>query len=200
MSLWGRVGEGIGYGLAAVVLGPSAAIQRRARRAMRSSFAELCERRSATKLVAPRFVRRASMRLAKGATSIGLEVELDIVGKHARATASIDPLPSFVQAEASKNLTAIDGLRRRRGPPLAMHDGLRIDSGSIDAALADELVRAIGATLLGALEAIQVIVGGDRIDVNVVAPTTFAEWNAIADGLLAFATWLSERWPSSYRG
>lgn len=93
MSFWLRVGETVGYGIAAMLLGPKVAIEQRRRRTARRAFATWLGDEVYTKQIAePGRVRRLVER-RDAELAFLLECELRPVEDRATITIRVDPLP-----------------------------------------------------------------------------------------------------------
>jgi hypothetical protein len=203
-SVFERFGEAVGYGLAVVILGPHAALERRARRAMRAAMVEWCRDLQPVKLEGqPGIFRRTAALPGTPGTGgpLSAELELDVNEKRARVGVAIERLPAYVKASIGKAASALHPmLKRRRGPPRATAGGFRLDSQTLDDEVANALVAVVAAGALERLEHVEVALSPERIELLTIAPTTREEWTAIGDGVVALASWLGTRWPSSYRG
>lgn len=190
-SVWERFGEHIGYGLAAVVLGPQAALERRARRAMRAAMIAFCEPLGPVKLEAPRGIlrRRAELRADRG--PVALELELDLRKRSAHASLVLERLPNYVAATITKDASTLD--------PHAAPGPLSVASASLDAAVARALRDVVAAGPLQRVESFSITISPERLEILAVAPKTREEWDALGEGALAIVAWLSGRWPASYR-
>lgn len=182
MAFWVRVGEAIGYGLAAVVLGPSEAISRRERRRIRQTFLAWCDERGSVRHEAARGMLRRTITLTTPTGTMPAEVELDPFARRARILAVIAPLPSWVRASARRDET------------------LQVMSDSLDPASLRALRDSVLASPLGELRVIQIDLESERLEVLVIAMTTIEAWRAIGDGVVALTDWVSTRWPVGYRG
>ena len=182
MSFWERVGEGIGYGLAALVLGPPAAISRSERRRIRRAFVAWCDAHDATKIEAPRGVARRAIALPTKLGKLPVRAELDVNARRARIEATIAPLPTFVRAAVIR-----DG-------------ALRVESDVLDPASRAALRDRIAAGKLGDLHALAIGVASEELVVVAIALTTPEAWRALGDGVVDLAEWLAEKWPVGYRG
>ena len=207
-SIWERIGEGIGYGLAAVVLGPQVAIERRQRRTMRSAFREWSASLGATSLVPPRSgERRCAVMLPTSADAIAAEVTLDPYGRTAALAATPPQLPALVDvivsviAGARPTLMQVTTGRSVMGKPLvASHDPLYAFSETLDEATCQALIDAMASGPFGhGFHATRIDIRHDGIDVALPAPTSVAEWQALTAGIVALSRWLAEKWPVSYR-
>lgn len=99
-SLWERFGEHIGYGLAAVVLGPHAAFERRARRAMRAAMVTWCAPLRPEKLDAPRGKLRRRAELPAPGGSLAIDVVLDLARREARITLPLERRSNAATSQA----------------------------------------------------------------------------------------------------
>lgn len=182
MSFWERVGQGIGYGLAALVLGPPAAISRSERRKIRRAFVAWCDEQSAVKLEGRRNVLRRSITMTSALGAMPAEVELDSFARRATLRVTIPPLPAWVRAQ------------------VACESGVTVESESLDREAQRALRDFVAAGPLGALRVLDVDIASERLEVLAIAVTTLDAWRAMGRGVVALADWLAERWPLGYRG
>jgi len=181
MSFWERVGEALGYGIAAVVLGPPAAISRSERRRVRRSFVAWCDEHAAVELAGSRGVTRRAITLDAKLGGLPARAELDVLARRARIEVRIAPLPSFVRATVIR-----DG-------------ALRVESDSLDPASIQALRDRVASGKLGELRALAVGIASEELVVVAIAMTTLEAWRGIGEGVVELAEWLAERWPASYR-
>jgi len=199
-SFWESLGERVGYGLAAVVLGPVVARERRARRAMRSALLEFCRPLQPLRLLAPPGVLRRSVQLPVATGSSALEIVMDLESRRVRITASIERLPSYVEARIAKSLSSLHDERLRLSEARAGSGAFRVWTESLDVDVAKALVESVAGGPLERLAAVEVELSAERLDVLAVAPQSDEGWQAIGDGLTGLAAWLAAKWPASYRG
>jgi hypothetical protein len=200
MSFWERVGETIGYGLAALVLGPPAAISRAERRRIRRAFVTWCDELSPVTLETGRSGIRRAIYFETAIGRLPATAELRVFALRAQVEAAIQPLPTWVAANVSRDLSMLRRVRMRWGEPLASEGSLRVDSTTLDVDSARALAARVSASKLGELRAVDVEVASERLRVTVVAMTTVEAWRAIGEGIVEVANWLVERWPVGYRG
>jgi hypothetical protein len=200
-SVWERFGERVGYGLAVVVLGPAAALQKRERRAMRTAMVEWCKDLQPVKLEPRPGVLRRSAVLPETGGSRSAEIELDIEERRVRVGVSLDRrLPSYVEVRVGKRAPSLDPtMKWRMGTPRAVAEDFRLDSESLDVEASTALVSAIAAGPLARLVAIEIVLTPERIELLTIAPSTPEGWVPIGEGIVALTSWLTARWPSSYR-
>lgn len=200
MSVWERLGEKVGYGLATIVLGPHAALERRARRAMRTAMVQWVMAHRPSKREAPRGILRRTVSLQADAEPIDVDVEVDLHARRASLTFPITRLPSYVDVTVDKNAGAVMGARLRRTAPLASAGAFRLDGEALDRPTAQALVEAIAGGPFDRLEGIVITLQPERITIDVLAPVTRAEWDALGEGVVGVVAWLVARFPASYRG
>lgn len=176
-----RLGEVLGYLLAAVALGPPAALARSERRKVRQSFLAWCDEHGGLRLDAGRGITRRAIALPTKFGALSARVELDAYARRARVEAAIAPLPSFVRATFVR-----DG-------------GLRVESDALDATSLSALREHVVSGKLGELRALAVGVASEELVVVAIAMTTLEAWQAIGQGVVELAEWLAARWPASYR-
>jgi hypothetical protein len=200
---WERLGERIGYGLAAIVLGPAAALERRTRRSIRRAMLDYVRDLEPMKLESRRGLlgRNVSLRAAAGAT-LPAEIEVDLEGRRARVVVQFERLPAFVDACISRDVRELDELPHRpTGWVVATTPtNVRLDSDTLDGPAAEALVAAIAAGPLSSTDAFELTISPDRMTLITRAPITRAGWTSIGEGVIAAVAWLIARWPSSYRG
>jgi len=182
VSFWERVGEGIGYGLAALVLGPAAAISRSERRRVRHAFNAWCDEQSAVKLEAPRGVMRRAITMKSSIGAMPAEVRLDLFARRALIRVAIQPLPPWVRARVE------------------CEHAVRVVSDTLDLAAQRELGNFVARGPLGELRVVHVDVASEAIEVYAIALTTLAAWRSVGGGIVTLADWLVEKWPVGYRG
>ncbi len=182
-SLAEYLAEKVGYALAAVILGPPAAMARRERRAMRTALDSWCEEVGAIRVEAARRERRYSGKLEGAAGSFPFEVTLDAFHTLAVLDVAIEKLPPQADVTISKP----------RGREVSA------TSSMLDASITSALVAEIAGTPIGARDSFSLALDGERIVLHVSAPHEAAEWKAIGDATVAFAESCARRWGSSYR-
>ena len=183
-SLAEFLAEKVGYALAAVVLGPPAAMARRERRMMRAALETWCEDVGAIRLEAEgRGVRRRSGKLQGAAGSFPFEATLDPFHKQASVDVAIERLPPQASVTISKP--------RGRGE-------IRVTSATPDDSIMQKLVHELPQTR-AARETFNLALDGDRLVLHVEAPREAAEWKALGEAMVAFAESCTRRWGSSYR-
>jgi hypothetical protein len=198
-SYWERLGEGVGYGLAAIVLGPAAALERRARRAMRGALVDFCSERQPVRLSAPRGALRRRVRLAeRGAAPLAIEIELELASRTARLRADLDRMPGYVEARVARSLGSLRPDERWQVPSLASAGAFSIWSDNLPRGDATALVELV-AGAMATIDAVDILLAPESLEVLAVAPQTIEGWTALGDGVSALAIWLSARWPTSYR-
>lgn len=199
-SYWVKLGERIGYGLAVVVLGPGAALERSARRAMRAALLDFCGELQPLKLIAPKGKVRRSAQLPVVAGSLALEIELDLRSRRVQITVPIERLPTYVEARIAFALPLLYEDRRLRLPtPRAFSGTFCVWTES----LADDVAKALVEAVAGSaapLHAIEITLSAERIEVLAIAPQSSQEWTAIGDRLVRLAASIATLWPASYRG
>jgi hypothetical protein len=181
-SLAEILAEKVGYALAAVVLGPPAAMARRERRAMRAALDAWCEGVGAIRLEV-RGVRARSGKLQGAAGSFPFEATLDAFHELASLDVAIEKLPP----QASVTISKVRGR------------GVHATSPTLDASIMQALVRDVSRTALGARETFSLDLDGERIVLHVEAPREPAEWKALGEAMVAFAESCARRWGGSYR-
>lgn len=198
-SVWEVLGERVGYGLATIVLGPHAALQRRTRRQMRAALVEWSRALQPTTLETPRGTLRrgVSLRVYAGEPR-AVEVLVDLAERTATMSVAIDPLPTYVEARFSKNADAIAGAPPT-GEPLVVAGELRAESASLDVDATTELLSAIAGGPLARLPAMDMLLESRRIVLRATAPTDRDDWEALGDGLGEVVNAVSRRWATSYR-
>jgi hypothetical protein len=199
-SIWESMGERVGYALAAIVLGPAAALQRQARRRTIRAVVLYCEEYEPTELEAPKGVLRRGARLPTISGPISIEIELRAFEGRATLSLTITALPSHVNATVSRAAWEVQGLLSRLPAPLAREGTLRVDSETLDVETARALLDVIAKGPLATLNAMELEIRREQIDVHVVAPSTLEQWKAIGEGVVTLEAWLTSRWSSSYRG
>lgn len=103
-SYWVSLGERVGYGLALVVLGPAAALERRARLAMRAALLDFCSELQPLKLIAPKGkVRRSVARAGDRARS--------------QVATGADHRPDRAVAGLRRSADRVRAAAAARGPP-----------------------------------------------------------------------------------
>lgn len=200
MSFWERVGEGIGYALAASVLGPPAAMARRDRRAMRDAFRAWCRPLDPVpvRAHAERGLRRAvTLRPPTGAVT--LEAELDPFGKRATLELPIGPFPPNAQVRLAKAPWEIHHVKMRMPEPIASLGGALAFAGTVDADTAEVLLREVLDTAFGARDAFNLDVQRDALVLTLVAPRAHEEWDGVANALVGLADTYTRRWSTAYR-
>jgi hypothetical protein len=199
-SYWEQLGESMGYGLAAIVLGPAAALERRTRRAMRGGLVDFCSERQPVRLQAPRGTLRRSVRLAtRGAAPLALEVELELSSRTARLRADLERMPGYVEARVARSRSSLHpDASQRLATPLSSSGEFSLWSDSLPLADATALVE-IAARATAAIEAVEIRLSPESLEVLAVAPQRAEGWIVLGDGVSALASWLSARWQTSYR-
>ncbi len=197
-SIYERLGEAIGYGLAAVVLGPKAALERRARRAIRHALLDWCAPLDPVKLVAPRGVLRRGVTLATAMGPMAAEVTVDVHDKQAKLVASTPQLPPMVAVTVTTMLTR-RVLADWEDLPTKTNGRLVALTKTLDEVTCDALIEHVAAGPLGRLAPLDVVIRPSEIEVVFAAPSVDAEWSDVGKGVTLLSTWLAERWPGSYR-
>jgi hypothetical protein len=198
MSFWERVGETLGYGVAAIVLGPIDAITRHERRAMRKSFVAWTRAWNPVPMTSSKvgFLRR-SLTFVTRAGDVPAIAELDVFARRARIVASIGVLPSWVDVTLGRG--SLVDVHTPRGTPLAIAGSLRAESNTLDVESARALLANVERGGLGALTDVEIEVRTKELTVRTIAMTTEAAWRAIGDAIVSLAELLAEKWPPSYR-
>lgn len=176
MSFWENVGETIGYGLGVVVFGPKVALQQRAQRTIRRSFAGWLSEENFTKQEplsghVRRFVERQEDELP-------FVLECDLAPREGVArivTTTADRLPDRVRVRIERDV-----------PPIVLGTSLEAEATS-------ELIAAALASPLRHCAWRSIEIGPDRIVLETNAPSSADEWEAFARGALKVATWLTRR-------
>jgi hypothetical protein len=200
-SLAERFGERVGYFLAFVVLGPHAAIERRARRRMRRAMLAWCEQFEPRMVAAPNdTLRRAVVVTSDDAPPLSLDVDLEPFASRARVVATIEPLPPRVKAHVSRALWELTDKRYPLGPAFTNDEGWRVDSDTLDALEARELLATILASPLEHVRPAHLHIAGERVELRIKAPNDEAEWERIGNAMTKVALWIGRRWGArSYR-
>lgn len=181
-SFWESFGEAIGYGLAALVLGPAAAISRSERRRVRRSFVAWCDEHGAEKREGSRGVLRRAIALDTKTGKTPADVELHAFERRALFDVAIPPLPNWVRAK------------------IVWENGVKVESETLDAPGRRALEEHVARSSLGELRVVWIGVTSERLEVVVIAVTTVEAWRSIGEAVVALADWLVERWPVGYRG
>jgi hypothetical protein len=199
-SIWEQLAERVGYGLGALIYGPGWLVERRARRVARDALLGWCDGLATTKLVAPRgWLKRTVSLPTQVGEPITIEVDLDLAYRRATVVAVVQALPSYAAARVSRALGLIRDVRMRLGKPLAMSANVRVDSETLDADAGQALLETVANGPLARLEAFDLDIRSEQIELRIVAPSAMEEWSSVGAGLVAIVTWLAKRWPSSYR-
>ena len=201
-SFWESLGESIGYGLATVVLGPAAALERRARLAMREALLLFCRDLQPLRLAAPRGTlrRSAQLPLALGVV-LPLEIEVDLKRRVVRITAPLERLPAYVEARIGKSILWIyPDLRMRLAEPKARSGAIAVWTQTLEVDVAQALADAVaGSQGLDSVVAIEIVLQPERIDLHMTAPQDLEAWAAAREVLQTLVTFVATRWPPSYR-
>jgi hypothetical protein len=198
-SIWERLAERVGYGLGFMMYGPSAALEHRARRRMRTTMLDFWREAQPIKLGAPRPLVRRAVTLESDAGPLSGQVELDLATRRVTLALPLERLPSYVDARVGKSLATLSAMLLQMGEPLATSGAFRIDSTTLDREAAEALVQAVADGPLDRLEAVEIRVKSDTCEIFAVAPILSEEWAAIRDGSVGVVQWLRARWRSSYR-
>jgi hypothetical protein len=198
-SAWETLGEKVGYGLAAIVLGPHAALERRARRTIRLAMVGWAEAHQPVKREAPRGALRRSVTLRAGSEPIDVDLDLDLAERRATLAFAIARLPSYVDVTVDNDAGRVRNMKLRRLPPRAASGAFRLDGDALDVPTAQALVEAVSSGPFGNLEAIEIELTPERVTVFTLAPSSQEGWSAIGDGIAHLVGWLIDRWPPSYR-
>lgn len=194
-SVWERFGEAIGYGLAAVVLGPHAAAKRRTRRMLRAAFRSWSDAHDPVAMVGGAGTVRRRVTLPARLGPVPLEAEVDpyrSTGKLVIAT----QLPPHAQVLVSR-LPASQRLQDESAT--ATLSDTQAFSNTLDADVCRAVLELIHRGPLGALETFEIDVSPDHVDVAFAAPRTAEDWRLLSTGALALVSWLDEKWPPGYR-
>ena len=197
-SLWEELGERIGYALAAVVLGPAVALERRGRREMRAALREWSASLAPTDLVAKeRGVLRRNVRLPTTRDPIVADVTLDPFARRATLRATTQMLPGYVRCTVARAPSRLDGVEPNL-PALASAGEVRLDSETLDPETGTALVSALAATA-SRIDAFEIELRSERTTIRFLAPAHRDGWRAVEDMTRALSAWLAEKWPASYR-
>lgn len=201
-----RFGEHLGYGLAALVLGPRAALERRARRAMRAAMLDYCRDLHPLKLDAPRGSIRRSAQVPTPVGSLSVELEVDLDARKAWASAPLERLPSYVSARVTKSPSSLGDTAERGakafpgdGEARAIARAFRLETASLDDGAAAALVEAVASGPLDDLDALELILSPEHVKLLFMAPATRESWATVGAGVTSLVSWLGVRWPPSYR-
>jgi hypothetical protein len=182
MSFWESFGEAVGYGLAAIVLGPPAAIMRSERRRLRRAFLAWCDAHEPQALEGSRGVTRRAITFRTSLGPITARAEVDVFARRARIEAAIPLLSTLVRAAVVREGGALRG-----------------ESSTLDAASIEALRERVAASKLGELRALGLAVATGELVVVVGPRITVEAWDPIGEGIVELAEWLANRWPVSYR-
>jgi hypothetical protein len=206
-SVWEFLGEKVGYAMAAVVLGPPAAVARRERRILRAALAQWSDEIGAIRLESRGTMKRAG-KLLSAAGSYPFEVRLDPFRKRASLDVATGTLPPQARGRLAKNPTRVSAptFRYRMTAslwrslkPLAEVDGITIGSKTLDAETARSLARDAADGGLAKLDTFILEMENERMVLDIVAPTDASQWKTIAAALASFVDACVRRWGSSYR-
>jgi len=181
-SYWEMLGERVGYGLAAVVLGPVAALERRTRRTMRAAMLDSFEDLRPLRLERRRGTIRRNVQLPTGAGATSIDIDLDLHTHKTKLTLRLERLPSYVEARIQKHGSEF-----------------RLTTTSLDDDANHALVAMLTNGSLAGLDAIEIALSPEEVVIHITAPTTSEEWATIRAGLVDMVSWLAARWPASYR-
>ncbi len=200
-SFWEWVGEKVGYGLAAVVLGPGALVERKARRESRRAMLRFVAERGPIVFESPaRDTLRRGGRLMVCGEPLDIELTLDLRARKATMSTAIESLPKAFGARVSSGLGELHGLRYRLPEPRAISGTIRVDSEDIDANAANELLQQVTKSPLGQCPVFELTLQEGRLQLLVVAPRTELEWTGLGITVIALSTWSTSKWRASYRG
>jgi hypothetical protein len=198
-SYWWRQGERLGHALAYVLFGPAVALEMRARRRARQAVLGYCATLESADLGGPRRRIHRSVQLPARGRALSVELDVDVIRRRASFIAVIDPLPGYVQATVRRAPWRLTGTKMRLGKALALQDGVRVDSANLNVPMAEALLDAVAAGPLGRVEAFELSVGRECLELTVLAPSTVSEWQGLGEGLVLIEAWLGERWRAGYR-
>jgi hypothetical protein len=198
-SAWETLGEKVGFGLAAIVLGPHAALERRARRSLRLAMVGWAEAHQQVKREAPRGALRRSVTLRAGGEPIDVDLELELAERRTSLAFAIARLPGYVDVTVDKDAGRVRNMKLRRLPPRAAAGAFRLDGDELDLPTAQALVEAIASGPFGHLEAIEIALTPERVTIATLAPSSREGWTSIGEGIAHLVGWLVDRWPPSYR-
>jgi hypothetical protein len=172
-DFWFDFAERLGYGIGAVIFGPTRALEQRNNRQMRRAFAqwlagERYTKQTATKGCVRRIVERQDAEL-----SCVLECELHHDTKLAGIAVAMEPLPERVKVQVF------------REDPEPTSGTLEDE---VKSALADEIAAALSAVAWTDIEILP-----DRFNFAMHAPASSDEWNAAALGTIKVVAWLQRR-------
>jgi hypothetical protein len=193
-SVWERVGEAVGYGLAAVVLGPHAAAKRRTRRMLRAAFRGWSDAHHPVAMLSGDGTLRRRVTLAGTMGPLPVEAEVDPYMNTAKLVVAAQ-LPPLAQVSISRWPAS----RRQDESASATMDGTQAFSKTLPADVCRALLELIHRGPIGALETFDIDVSPDHVEVAIAAPHTADDWRLASTGALALVTWLDEKWPPGYR-
>jgi len=176
-SGWEWVGEKVGYGLAALVLGPAALVERKSRREAKRAFLRFAHAHEPDVLDAPRGTFRRLLRLPTAEGPLHVEVRLDLSTRRALLTTHLPEMP------ASFEFTG----------------GVRLDTAEEGDENANALLQEIGTELMDSMTAYELVLKEGRAELLVKAPPADVAWEAIASVVLKIAAWSHKKWAHSYR-
>lgn len=197
-SIFERAAERVGYAMGGLLYW-RAAREMVVRRVVRRALRDFCEDQSPVELVTPKGTLGRTVSFTTPTAAVPLELRLDVPKRRAEVIASIQALPSYVQATIVRELGALYGARVRLGEALATVDTLRLVSETLDTASAKALLEDVTSGPLGELEALDLEVRTGQLRIFTIAPTTTFEWRRIALGVVQLGERLAARWPESYR-
>jgi hypothetical protein len=193
VTFWEELGERVGYGIAALIYGPAAALERSHRRAFRRALRAYCSGIDTVRMT-PKRSGVVSRRITL-AHDVSAEVELDLASRHAWFEVQLERRPAFVEAIIDKHLGSID-----YDPKIAIAEGeLRLSSRTMPADDQKAMLSAIARGPLERLTAVEIVVDPERVVILTPAPTTAEQWSVIERGCLDLVAWIGARWPISYR-
>lgn len=199
-SIWEWLGEKVGYGLAAVVLGPAALMERRARRDARRAMLRFAREHDPDVLEAPRNRVHRLMRIATKEEPLHMEARLDLATRRAVLVIDLPSLPATVTARVSRALWDVHNAMRFRMPePTAISGTTRVDAPDLDVDIAEELLLCVTPGPLDAVSTFEMVVGDGCVSLHVHAPATTEGWEPLTAGLVAIASWARIKWAGSYR-
>ena len=199
-SFWEWVAERVGYGLAAVVLGPGALVERKAKTLAKRALYTFAHAHDAERLEVRRGTIRRLVRLKTAEEPVHVEISLDLKKRHAQVMVELPDLPRSTTVWVSRAMNEFhDDLRLHLGPPRAMVNTVRLDGTDVDDETASALVEEIAKGPLGGVRAFELSLAEGRGQLTVHAPDTSEAWQPIADGMIALTSWTRTKWAHSYR-
>ena len=196
-SIWERLGEGVGFVLASVVLLPYASAKRRGRRRLRLAFFEWAMSQNGTRSEGARatLVRRVVLGHRE------VSAYFYVAFAQAELVIPIGPLSSDTEVLVERGAYALPGAERLRVAGTLLTDAeLIVYSGTIDEEAAralTEVIRNVGLTERAMLATTLL-----RKELRVVfaVPANVNEWVLVAKACVELSEWVERRWATGYRG